>query len=65
MDCYFYSVINSLCNYPDIIKNNIFFSKFEFNNLGIYAFRLFDDGIPKCIYVDDSFPKDSITITSG
>ena len=58
LECWLISAIASVSMYPDILKEKIFISKFEFNDLGIYAVRLFDDGIPKCFILDDKLPLD-------
>ena len=50
------AALQSITCYP-IILDNIYITKFEKNHFGIYAVRLFDNGVPICIYVDDILPK--------
>lgn len=53
-DCYFLSSISSLAEFPDRVKD-IFLTK-EINEAGCYALRLFVNGEPEIVVVDDYFP---------
>ena len=35
-----------------LVLKNIFITIFQLNNLDIYALRIFDDGIPTCLWVN-------------
>ena len=53
-DCYFLSAISSLAEFPDRLKD-IFITK-EINDAGCYALKLFINGEPERVVVDDYFP---------
>lgn len=53
-DCYFLSAVSSLAEKPERVKN-IFLTK-EVNDAGCYALKLYINGEPTIVVIDDYFP---------
>ena len=58
-DCYFLSSVACLCKYPGVIMN--LFKTKSFNKDGFYEIKLFIDGRPQIVIVDDYLPIEKST----
>lgn len=56
-NCYFLSCLSSIAEFPDRIQK--MFLQQEVQESGCYAMRMFLDGVPREVVVDDLFPYDS------
>jgi hypothetical protein len=54
-NCFLLSCFISMAyNCANYIKDYIFVTKFESNPIGSYIVRLFDDGVPRLVTLDDT-----------